>query len=41
MGGKEDIEIPGMYKAEDYANLPVDKETRDLFQYITRFKPIT
>ena len=31
MGGKEDIEIPGMYKAEDYANLPVDKETRDLF----------
>ena len=41
MGGKEDVEINGMYKPEDYANLPVDKETKDLFEYITRFKPVT
>ena len=34
--GKEDVEIQGMYKAEDYANIPVDKETKDLFEYITR-----
>jgi len=36
MGGKEDVEINGMYKSEEYANLPVDKETKDLFEYITR-----
>jgi len=41
MGGKEDVEIQGMYKPEDYASLNVDKETKDLFDYITRFKPIT
>lgn len=41
MGGKEDIEIPGMYKPENYANLAVDKETKALFDYITRFKPVT
>jgi hypothetical protein len=36
MGGKADVEINGMYKAEEYSNLPVDKETKDLFEYITR-----
>ena len=36
MAGKEDVIIQGMYKAEDYANLPVDKEVKDLFEYITR-----
>ena len=36
MSGKEDVIIAGMYKAEDYANLPVDKEVKDLFEYITR-----
>jgi intraflagellar transport protein 46 len=30
-----------MYKPEDYESLNVDKETKDLFEYITRFKPIT
>ena len=34
--GKEDVVIQGMYKPEDYANLPVDKEIKDLFEYITR-----
>jgi len=41
MGGKEDVKIQGMYKPEDYSSLNVDKETKDLFDYITRFKPIT
>ena len=36
MGGKEDVEIAGMYKPEDYANLDVDSETKALFDYITR-----
>ncbi|KAK9807470.1 hypothetical protein WJX72_000119 [[Myrmecia] bisecta] len=27
------------YRASDYADLPVSKDLRDLFQYITRYKP--
>lgn len=31
--------IEGQYNPEDYANLNVSSEVKDLFQYITRFKP--
>lgn len=40
--GKEDASydvIDGQYNPEDYANLNVSSEVKDLFQYITRFKP--
>ena len=36
MAGAENVNIPGMYLEEDYANLPVDQETKELFKYITR-----
>lgn len=29
----------GMYDPEEYANLPVSAEIKELFQYITRYKP--
>eukprot|EP01135_Chromosphaera_perkinsii_P000855 Nk52_evm18s152 gene=Nk52_evmTU18s152 len=32
--------IEGQYNPEDYENLPVSSEIKDLFQYITRYKPI-
>ena len=31
--------IEGQYNPEDYAHLNVSSEVKDLFQYITRFKP--
>jgi intraflagellar transport protein 46 len=32
--------VPGQYNPADYANLNVTDEVKDLFKYITRFRPI-
>lgn len=36
-----DRQTAGAYNAADYANLPVSQEVKDLFKYITRFRPTT
>jgi len=34
-----DKKHPGQYNAQDYQNLPVSNEVKELFQYIDRYKP--
>jgi len=31
--------VPGAYNPSEYANLKVDKDVKELFEYISRFKP--
>jgi len=31
--------VPGAYNPSDYAGLKVDKDVKELFEYISRFKP--
>lgn len=33
------MKVPGSYNPSDYANLKVDKDVKELFEYIGRFKP--
>ena len=35
----EDKAVPGAYNPMDYVNLQVSSEVKDLFEYISRFKP--
>lgn len=37
--GEDDKEIPGLYNPSDFSNLKVSSEVKDLFEYITRYKP--
>lgn len=36
---QEQKELPGSYNPADYAGLKVDKDVKELFEYIGRFKP--
>ncbi len=38
---QEQIDLPGQYNPNDYANLNVDDDVKELFEYIGRFKPQT
>jgi len=37
--GGGDVKLPGQYHPEDYMNLEVSSEVKELFQYIDRYKP--
>jgi len=37
--GEDEKEVPGTYNPADYASLPVSGEVKELFEYITRYKP--
>ena len=37
--GDEDKDVPGTYNPAEYANLQVNQEVKDLFEYIARYKP--
>ena len=37
--GEDDKEIPGLYNPQDFSNLKVSSEVKDLFEYIIRYKP--
>lgn len=38
-GDDDDKEVPGTYNPSDYAGLQVSNDVKDLFEYISRFKP--
>lgn len=35
----EEKEVPGAYNPQEYADLPVSQEIREIFEYIGRYKP--
>ena len=35
----DDKEVPGTYNPADYANLNVGADVKDIFDYISRYKP--
>lgn len=35
----DEKEVPGAYNPAAFANLPVSSETKELFEYISRYKP--
>lgn len=35
----DEKEVPGAYNPAQFANLPVSSETKELFEYINRYKP--
>lgn len=39
MDNEVDQDLPGQYNAADYANLNVDADVKELFEYIGRYKP--
>lgn len=36
---EDEKEVPGAYNPAQFANLPVSSETKELFEYIQRYKP--
>ena len=38
-GDDDDKHVPGTYNPADYANLQVSHEIKELFEYISRYKP--
>jgi len=36
---EDDKDVPGIYNPAEFANLPVSSEVKDLFEYISRYKP--
>jgi len=36
---EDDKEVPGTYNPNDYGNLQVGSDVKDLFEYIARYKP--
>ena len=37
--GDDDKDVPGTYNPADYADLQVSREVKELFDYISRYKP--
>lgn len=36
---EDEKEVPGAYNPNQYANLPVSQEVKEMFEYIQRYKP--